>query len=323
MHPRQWDPEATTLLPPTGAEGSDATTVLPPVAGADPEATTVLPPLAGGTVPGADPAAPLDATRAMPPVVDEPYPGAPAGPAVPGPRTGGRRAARRRRQKRRSHSPLPWVALAACAAVGLAIGGVLSLMDGGNDTAAAVASTPAPVAPTPTVSAAPDPETDTTTVSTSSSPADAEPTSTAPPVPSGRFVLVDPATGRAVDIEAESVEDGAPAILWDRHGGPNQQWFFSDLGDGHVQIRAAHSDLCLAGADPRGPGAAVVQRPCAPDNIAQRWQPTAPAASGPHTLTLQGTGLVLAPAAPDGGAPLQLRQPDPSTAQGWSLEAAA
>ncbi|WP_139216432.1 RICIN domain-containing protein, partial [Streptomyces sp. CC77] len=146
---------------------------------------------------------------------------------------------------------------------------------------------------------------------------------TAPPVPSGRFLLVHPALGRALDVQEGSVADGAPVILWDRHGGPNQQWLVSDLGDGHVQIHAAHSGLCLAGADPRTPGSAVVQRPCAPDNIAQRWQPTAPAAGGPHTLTLQGTGLVLGASGPDNGAPLHLQQPNAADPQAWSLEAVA
>ncbi|WP_236243823.1 RICIN domain-containing protein [Streptomyces sp. CC210A] len=240
---------------------------------------------------------------------------------APGRPPGGRRASRAK--PRRSRGALPWLALAACAAVGLALGGVLSVM--GGDTEQPARDTAVLAATTPTAATAPASAPSTPSPTPSESPADGAgpaPT-TAPPVPSGRFLLVHPALGRALDVQEGSVADGAPVILWDRHGGPNQQWLVSDLGDGHVQIHAAHSGLCLAGADPRTPGSAVVQRPCAPDNIAQRWQPTAPAAGGPHTLTLQGTGLVLGASGPDNGAPLHLQQPNAADPQAWSLEAVA
>ncbi|WP_308315900.1 RICIN domain-containing protein [Streptomyces sp. CC228A] len=232
---------------------------------------------------------------------------------------GARRAARA--QQRRSRGSLPWAALAACAAAGLAIGGILSVMGGDTEEPARGAAVAA--ATTPTASTAPAAASPSPSESPAESPGPSPTPTTAPPVPSGRFLLVHPTAGRALDVQEASVADGAPVILWDRHGGPNQQWLVSDLGDGHVQIHAAHSGLCLAGADPRTPGSAVVQRPCAPDNIAQRWQPTAPAGGSLHTLALQGTGLVLGASGPDNGAPLQLQQPDPAAPQAWSLEAVA
>ncbi|WP_411574158.1 RICIN domain-containing protein [Streptomyces fradiae] len=243
---------------------------------------------------------PVEATRPLPRIEDDLPP--PGGPTPPAPRSSG--------PSRPPKAVLVGAAIAVCAAAGLAIGAVLGGGDGDGGTpqaAPATASATAPSAP-PAPNAAPSP-----TPSPTPSPA-------RPPVPAGTFVLVDPATGRAADVSGGATHDGAAVIAWERHAQPNQQWQVADLGDGHTQLRAVHSGLCLQPADPPGPGAAVVQRPCA-DSDAQRWASTPSADGTVHTFTLKGRGLVLAPAGPENGAPLSLRAPDAAGPQGWALQA--
>ncbi|OEJ95545.1 hypothetical protein J116_014730 [Streptomyces thermolilacinus SPC6] len=241
----------------------------------------------------------MEATRPLPRIEDDLPPGPPASP-VPPRRTG------------RSGPPravLVGAAIVVCAAAGLAIGAVLGGGDGDDAPEAAPASAPA-VAPTP--SAAPDPAPTPSPTPT--------PTPTPPPVPAGTFVLVEPATGRAADVQGAATNDGAPVLAWERHGQPNQQWQVVDLGDGHVQLRAVHSGLCLQPVDPLGPGAVVVQRPCV-DSDAQRWVPTPSADAATHTFALKGWGLALAPAGPENGSPLSLQAPDAANPRGWALQA--
>ncbi|WP_175410500.1 RICIN domain-containing protein [Streptomyces sp. TRM64462] len=259
----------------------------------DPDATEVI--------------APLEATRALPHVEAEaPPPGA--------------RAERRRARGGPPRAALVAAGIVVCAAVGLGIGALLGAGDGGTagpvaqarPTAATTATTAAASEAAPTPSSAPTPSTTPT------------PTPAPPPVPTGAFVLVDPATGRAADVQGVSLDDGAPVIAWQANGQPNQRWQLTDLGDGHVRIQAAHSGLCLQGADPVAPGAAVVQRACADGAATQSWQPLPhPAAPGTQVLALKGTGLVLAPAGPDAGAPVQLQQPDPANPPSWALQPVA
>ncbi|MFF8383980.1 RICIN domain-containing protein [Streptomyces kanasensis] len=313
--------DATQFLPSTPAYEtpvSDATQVLRPVPAHDPpasDATQVLPPTPayGGPVSPADgadgygPPPPAESTRPLPRVVDEPPPHTPRTTS----RATSRTAPGDARRRGPSRVVLVGAAIAACAVLGLGIGAVLSGGDGdpapaaaGTATAGSGATTGAPTAPAP----APTPS--------------ASATESRPPVPAGQFVLFDAATGRAVDVSAAATNDGAPVIVWERHAQANQQWLVADLGDGHVQIKAVHSGLCLQPVEPVGAGAAVVQRPCV-DSDAQRWLPAPSADATTHTLTLKGWGLVLAPAGPENGAALSLQAPDPAAPHGWTLQPVA
>ncbi|GGQ13093.1 RICIN domain-containing protein [Streptomyces roseolilacinus] len=319
--PHMGDPDATELLPPVrGAYPSDATELLPPVRGAYPSADAygsappaAYPPDAYGSVPPAayppadaygppppaayPPAAygppPVDATRPLPRVEDEP-------PARP--------PASRRTRGGPPKAALVAAAIVVCAVAGLAIGAVL----GGPGEDAPEAAPAFGTAPAATPSGAPGQAPSPTPTPS--------PSATRPPVPTGTFVLVDSATGRAADVQGGATGDGAPVIAWERHAQPNQQWRLEDTGDGHVRIRAVHSGLCLQPADPLGPGAVVVQRPCA-DGDAQRWVPTPSADAATHTFTLKGRGLALAPAGPENGSPVSLQAPDAANPRGWALQA--
>ncbi|MEV2203389.1 RICIN domain-containing protein [Streptomyces fradiae] len=246
----------------------------------------------------------MEATRPLPRIEDDLPPR--GGPTPP--------ASRRSGPSRPSRPPravLVGAAIIVCAGAGLAIGAVLGGGDG-DGTPRAAPATASATAPTPSAPPAPNPAPTPTPTPT--------PSPARPPVPAGTFVLVDPATGRAADVSGGATHDGAPVIAWERHGQPNQQWQVADLGDGHTQLRAVHSGLCLQPADPPGPRAAVVQRPCV-DSDAQRWAATPSADGAVHTFTLKGQGLALAPAGPENGAPLSLRAPDAAGPPGWALQA--
>ncbi len=305
-----YDPsDATQLLPPTpayDASASDATQVLRPtpahdVSGSD--ATRLLPPVPthGGPVPPVGPGGygppPAESTRPLPRVVD----GRP-------PRTAPRGAPGGARRRGPSRTVLVGAAIAACAVLGLGIGALLGGGEGdpapvaaGTATAGSGAATAPPATPGPPPTPSP------------------SATESRPPVPTGRFVLFDAATGRAADVSAAATTDGAPVIAWERHAQANQQWLVEDLGDGHVQIKAGHSGLCLQPTEPVGAGAAVVQRPCVAGD-AQRWLPAASADATTHGFTLKGSGLALAPAGPENGAPLSLQAADPAAPPVWTLQ---
>ncbi|GAB3920921.1 non-reducing end alpha-L-arabinofuranosidase family hydrolase [Kribbella albertanoniae] len=78
--------------------------------------------------------------------------------------------------------------------------------------------------------------------------------------PNAWYVLVNRASGKAVDISGASTADGAAAQQWTRHDGTNQQFQFVDSGGGYYKLRARHSAKALdvfnaSTAD----GAAIVQ----------------------------------------------------------------
>jgi hypothetical protein len=200
-----------------------------------------------------------------------------------------------------------------CAAAGLGIGAVLGGTGGDEDEARTSSAASAVPGPTSTPEAEPEP--------TEAGEQEQQESATGgPTVPDGLYLLVDGRTGRAADVEGGSSDDGVPVIVWDVHGGSNQQWAVTGLDGGRVQIAAVHSGRCLQAADPVGPGAAVVQRSCTGAE-GQRWALTSDA--GGLTLTLDGTGLVLTVGGQDAGAPLILQTPDPAGPWRWVLQPVA
>ena len=90
---------------------------------------------------------------------------------------------------------------------------------------------------------------------------------------------------RAIDCWSASVEPGACAMAWSRHGGLNQVLRFHDLGDGSVSIAFAHSGLALT-ADSAEAGSRVRQQEWS-GAAAQRWE-AVPRGEG-FVLRLAGT----------------------------------
>jgi hypothetical protein len=63
--------------------------------------------------------------------------------------------------------------------------------------------------------------------------------------PAAWYVLVNRASGKAMDVAAVSTADGAVIQQWARHDGANQQWQFVDSGGGFFRVRARHSSKVL------------------------------------------------------------------------------
>lgn len=137
----------------------------------------------------------------------------------------------------------------------------------------------------------------------------------------GYFRIVHLATGKVIDIEGASKGNGARALLWDWHGGHNQQFQLKPVpGSGKVMIIARHSGqaLDISGAS-TADGAQLLQWP-QHNGANQQWTLT-PAFNAPgrvFTLAAVHSGLV----ATDVNGQVQLRQKrwgdDPR--QQWRIE---
>ncbi|MEP7270125.1 MAG: RICIN domain-containing protein, partial [Acidobacteriota bacterium] len=102
-----------------------------------------------------------------------------------------------------------------------------------------------------------------------------------PPIaggPSGTSVhrggIISRASGKGLDVAAQSNTDGASIQQWDYTRRPNQTWRVIDLGNGEVAIIADHSGMALSvqgGSNVNG--ANIVQREWRNNNNAfQRWR---------------------------------------------------
>uniref|UniRef100_UPI00158666FC RICIN domain-containing protein n=1 Tax=Streptomyces sp. TRM64462 TaxID=2741726 RepID=UPI00158666FC len=81
-------------------------------------------------------------------------------------------------------------------------------------------------------------------------------------------------SGRCADVPDKSLTAGVALVQYTCNGGGNQKFWFKPAGDGHVQLLARHSSLCLGvRAASTANAAPVEQQPCADDAAAhQRWQ---------------------------------------------------
>lgn len=60
-------------------------------------------------------------------------------------------------------------------------------------------------------------------------------------IANGRYVITNVLSGKPMEVENASNDDGANVIQWDYLGGLNQQWDVVNLGNGYYSIRAAHN----------------------------------------------------------------------------------
>ncbi|WP_328993585.1 non-reducing end alpha-L-arabinofuranosidase family hydrolase [Kribbella sp. NBC_01245] len=63
--------------------------------------------------------------------------------------------------------------------------------------------------------------------------------------PNAWYVLVNRASGKAMDVSGASTANGAAIQQWSRHDGTNQQFQFVDSGGGYYRLRARHSAKVL------------------------------------------------------------------------------
>ncbi|MET7832105.1 Ricin-type beta-trefoil lectin domain-containing protein [Micromonospora sediminicola] len=91
------------------------------------------------------------------------------------------------------------------------------------------------------------------------------------PVAADTYLLVNAASGKCLDVNEASTDDGADIQQWSCNGQANQQWKANPTGAGPVLLVAVHSGKC-AQVDDAGtePGRELEQAPCggAPE---QQW----------------------------------------------------
>jgi hypothetical protein len=93
-------------------------------------------------------------------------------------------------------------------------------------------------------------------------------------------------SGKCADIPSASIIEGVALKQYTCNGGGNQKFWFKAAADGHVQLMARHSSLCLTEGS-----AGVSQQTCA-GATAQQWRVTQNAA-GYVTLTARASGECL------------------------------
>ena len=59
------------------------------------------------------------------------------------------------------------------------------------------------------------------------------------------YILVNRNSGKALDVSGASTADGAVVQQWTRHGGANQQWQFTDSGNGYYRLKSKNSGKVL------------------------------------------------------------------------------
>lgn len=85
-----------------------------------------------------------------------------------------------------------------------------------------------------------------------------------PPAPAGTIQSL--SSGKCLDVERGSKEEGAAVIQYDCHGGANQQWKLKPRGEGAYEFVNANSGKCLEARD----GSAAAQAACGDDSD-QLW----------------------------------------------------
>ena len=97
-------------------------------------------------------------------------------------------------------------------------------------------------------------------------------TATASGQTSGFTPLIASHSGKCLDVNGESLDDGAAIIQWQCHSRDNQQWRLEVAGDGYSRIVSRHSGKCLDVSDgSAADGASIIQGQChGGDN--QQWR---------------------------------------------------
>ncbi|SHF07267.1 RICIN domain-containing protein [Streptoalloteichus hindustanus] len=99
----------------------------------------------------------------------------------------------------------------------------------------------------------------------------AAPAASAAPLPGGPYTYAAEHSGKCLDVEHGSKDNGAPVIQWTCHGGTNQGWFNDKLDDNSIVFTNLNSGKCLdVLGESKANEARVVQQTCN-GRDSQRW----------------------------------------------------
>ncbi|SFK24770.1 RICIN domain-containing protein [Streptomyces pini] len=99
-------------------------------------------------------------------------------------------------------------------------------------------------------------------------------------------------SGRVLDVNAASRNNGASVVQWDWYSGDNQRWRLDTMGDGYVRATAKHSDKVLDVKNDSGDNDAAVIQWSWHGGDNQRWR-LDPTPEGSFRLVAKHSGKVL------------------------------
>jgi hypothetical protein len=108
----------------------------------------------------------------------------------------------------------------------------------------------------------------------------------------GNYYLLNVHSGKALDVDGVSVNNGANVHQWDYVNGANQKWQFVPAGNGTYSIKSVNSQKCLDVTDFSTSNGANVQQWSCSGNNNQKWRVTQ-VATGIYRVENVGSGKVL------------------------------
>jgi hypothetical protein len=138
-----------------------------------------------------------------------------------------------------------------------------------------------------------------------------------------RYVLVNAATGQAIDSPSFSSDWGTQLVSWPANFGLNQQWNLVDTpaGKGAYQLRLASNGLCMDVDGRTDSGAAIQQYGCdadGADQARQAWR-LKPQPGGTFTLQSETSGLYVTPRGTGSQSVLEQQPANGAQNQRWWL----
>ena len=111
-------------------------------------------------------------------------------------------------------------------------------------------------------------------------------------VASGRYVLTNSYSNKAMEVAGASYNAGANVVQNDYQGAEHQQWNITDLGNGYYSIRAAHSGLALDVWEWNANDGADARVWISTESENQQWQISA-AGNGTYSIVSRYSGKAL------------------------------
>jgi Glycosyl hydrolase family 59/Ricin-type beta-trefoil lectin domain-like len=136
-----------------------------------------------------------------------------------------------------------------------------------------------------------------------------------------KYVIVNHATGWAIDINGGATTAGAAAIQWPLTGAANQTWGMLPQSGGAFALSNANSQLVLSLSGAAAAGVTLDQEP-AGGTVIQQWTSQPAATAGYVVLVSTAGNFAIASPSANQGDTLVVDVPDGSPSQEWSLQSA-
>lgn len=133
-----------------------------------------------------------------------------------------------------------------------------------------------------------------------------------------RYTLTNAHSGKVLDVDGASPENGANVQQWAANGQANQHWRLEEANDGSYELVAIHSHKALDVDGASTDAGANVQQWHRNGGANQRWR-LEELADGTHRITNVNSGLVLTAASTENGANVYQADWTGDDTQRWSI----